>query len=173
MSARRVAQFFAVAILVGGCTTDGGLVPEPPKAPSGGEPLLAPIDQLKTDTTEASLFDWRSAGIPYVGVWAAEPAGCARIDVDASYPTFAVVTVKTLRQGTLNCAIAAKPGTEPVDGVTVRFTNPSRSMPLRVKVSIRCEIVPMTRLISLKRRGPSRSAMTISTLHLSPTRARM
>ncbi len=117
MSARRVAHFLAVAILVGGCTTEGGLVPEPPKAPSGGEPLLAPIDQLKPDTTEASLFDWRSAGIPYVGVWAAEPAGCARIDLDASYPTFAVVTVKTLRQGTLNCAIAARTGTEPVDAL--------------------------------------------------------
>jgi hypothetical protein len=39
------------------------------------------------------------------------------------------------------------------------------------KVSIRCDTDPIARLISLKRSGPSRSAITISALHLSPIRA--
>lgn len=100
MNVFRFTRSMAVVFLLGACTTDGGLAPEPPKAPAGGEPLLAPIDKLRPDTTEAALYDWRSAGINYIGVWAAEPAGCARIDEDANYPTFAVVTIRTLRRET-------------------------------------------------------------------------
>jgi hypothetical protein len=55
-------------------------------------------------------------------------------------------------------------------GVTVRLTKPSRSMLRRVSVSMRWEMVPAARLISLNRNGPSRNEMTMSTLHLSPTR---
>ena len=54
---------------------------------------------------------------------------------------------------------------------TVRVTSPSRSRPRRVRVSMRCDIPPTRRFISLKRFGPSPSSMTISTLHLSPTLA--
>src|SRR5215467_136942 len=56
-------------------------------------------------------------------------------------------------------------------GNTVRVTSPSRSRPRRVKVSIRCEMLPSARRISLKRFGPSPSSPTTSTVHLSPTRA--
>jgi len=41
--------------------------------------------------------------------------------------------------------------------------------PRSVKVSIRCEMPPTMRLISLKRRGPPPSSMMTNTLHLSPT----
>jgi NAD(P)H-dependent FMN reductase len=50
-----------------------------------------------------------------------------------------------------------------VVGNTVRVTSPSRSNPRSVKVSIRCEIPPTIRLISLKRFGPSPSRTTIVT----------
>src|SRR3981081_2943340 len=58
-------------------------------------------------------------------------------------------------------------------GNTVRVTRPSRSSPRSVRASIRCEMQPPTRLISLKRRGPLPSSMMTNTLHLSPTRARI
>src|SRR6202011_795040 len=58
-------------------------------------------------------------------------------------------------------------------GNTVRVTRPSRSSPRSVRVSIRCEMPPTMRLISLKRRGPLPSSMITNTLHLSPTRARI
>src|SRR5665213_2553937 len=57
-------------------------------------------------------------------------------------------------------------------GNTIRVTRPSRSRPLKVRVSMRWEIPPTMRLISLNRLGPPPSSMTISTLHLSPTRGR-
>src|SRR5256886_8795776 len=56
-------------------------------------------------------------------------------------------------------------------GKTVRVTRPSRSSPLSVKVSIRCEMLPSARRSSLNRFGPSPSVLTTSTVHLSPTRA--
>src|SRR6202035_4383279 len=56
-------------------------------------------------------------------------------------------------------------------GKTVRVTSPSRSRPLSVKVSIRCEMLPSPRRSSLKRFDPSPSRVTTSTVHLSPTRA--
>ena len=52
----------------------------------------------------------------------------------------------------------------------VRVTSPSRSSPRNVRVSMRCEMPPILRLSSLKRLGPSASIITISTVHLSPTR---
>ena len=55
----------------------------------------------------------------------------------------------------------------------VRVMSPSRSRPRSVRVSIRCEMPPTMRLISLKRRGPPPSSMMTNTLHLSPTRARI
>src|SRR5882757_124694 len=58
-------------------------------------------------------------------------------------------------------------------GNTVRVTRPSRSSPRSVKVNIRCEMPPIIRFNSLKRRGPPLSSMMTSTLHLSPTRARI
>src|SRR5260370_28352817 len=56
-------------------------------------------------------------------------------------------------------------------GKNVRVTSPSRSSPLTVKVSIRCEMLPSARRSSLNRIGPSPRAETTSTVHLSPTRA--
>src|SRR5262245_14620481 len=56
-------------------------------------------------------------------------------------------------------------------GNTVRVTRPSRSSARSVKVSIRCEMLPSARRISLNRFGPSPSVPTTSTVHLSPTRA--
>src|SRR6266849_600599 len=56
-------------------------------------------------------------------------------------------------------------------GNTGRVTRPSRSRPRSVNVSIRCEMLPSARRISLKRFGPSPSTPTTNTVHLSPTRA--
>src|SRR6516165_4698501 len=56
-------------------------------------------------------------------------------------------------------------------GKTVRFTKPSRSRDLSVKVSIRCEMLPSARRSSLNRFGPSPRVLTTSTVHLLPTRA--
>src|SRR3979490_2515099 len=58
-------------------------------------------------------------------------------------------------------------------GNTVRVPGPPPSTPRSVKVNIRCEMPPIIRFNSLKRRGPPLSSMMTSTLHLSPTRARI
>src|SRR5215212_529719 len=55
-------------------------------------------------------------------------------------------------------------------GVTVRLTIPSRSRLRSVSVSMRCETLGISRRSSLKRRGPSPSVATTSTVHLSPIR---
>src|SRR5215203_5262997 len=57
-------------------------------------------------------------------------------------------------------------------GNTVRVTKPSRSSPRKVSVSIRCEMLPSARRISLKRFGPLPSSPTTRMVHLSPTRDR-
>src|SRR5260370_23617841 len=56
-------------------------------------------------------------------------------------------------------------------GNTVRVSSPSRSRPRRVKVSIRCEMLPSARRSSLKRFGPSPSVLTTSPVPWSPPRA--
>ena len=53
----------------------------------------------------------------------------------------------------------------------VRDTRPSRSRLRRVRLSMRCEMPSMRRFSSLKRTGPAPSIITMSMLHLSPTRA--
>ena len=57
-------------------------------------------------------------------------------------------------------------------GYTVRVTRPSRSSARSVRVSMRCEMPPTSRLISLNRLGPLPSRLTTSTVHLSPILAR-
>ena len=56
-------------------------------------------------------------------------------------------------------------------GCTVRVTSPSRSSARKVRVNMRCEMPPTSRLISLNRLGPLPSRFTTSTVHLSPMRA--
>src|ERR1700681_2928418 len=58
-------------------------------------------------------------------------------------------------------------------GVTLRVTRPSRSNPRSVSVNIRCDTPGTARRISENRREPSFKDITISTLHLSPTRPRI
>src|SRR6478752_7650034 len=55
-------------------------------------------------------------------------------------------------------------------GVTVRLTRPSRSRLRKVRVSMRCDTLGISRRNSLKRRGPPDSVWTTSTVHLSPIR---
>ncbi len=59
-----------------------------------------------------------------------------------------------------------------ISGYMVRITRPSRSRFLSVRVSIRCEMPPISRLSVLKRTGPFLSRPTTMTLHLSPIRLR-
>lgn len=76
--------------------------------------LLQPAAKLAPDTVEAALHDNKASKIPYIGVWAADDAGCAKID-QAPYDGFAVITGKTIRQFEETCAInAAVPATNPV-----------------------------------------------------------
>src|SRR5947209_19620106 len=55
-------------------------------------------------------------------------------------------------------------------GVTLRLTRPSRARLREVSVGMRCETLGISRRRSLKRRGPSPSVVTTSTVHLSPMR---
>src|SRR4051812_2957357 len=55
-------------------------------------------------------------------------------------------------------------------GVTVRLTSPSRSRLRRVRVSMRCDTLGISRRNSLNRLEPSPSVWTTSTVHLSPIR---
>jgi hypothetical protein len=72
--------------------------------------LLPPLEKLAPDTAEAVLFDNKASKIPYIGAWAVDDAGCAKIDQGA-YDSFAVITVKTIRQFEENCTISAAPPT--------------------------------------------------------------
>lgn len=76
--------------------------------------LLQPSTKLAPDTVEAALHDTKASKIPYIGAWAADDAGCAKID-QGPYDSFAVITVKTFRQFEENCTInAAPPASNPV-----------------------------------------------------------
>ena len=70
--------------------------------------LLQPIAKLKPDTVEAAQHDTKSSKIPYIGAWAADDAGCAKIDQEA-YESFAVITPKSIRQFEESCTIKAMP----------------------------------------------------------------
>ncbi len=70
--------------------------------------LLQPASKLKPDTVEAARHDTKASKIPYIGAWAADDAGCAKIDQEA-YKSFAVITPKSIRQFEENCTITATP----------------------------------------------------------------
>ncbi len=136
---KRTAKFsmFAPALLLAAsvlssCTTanvgDGVKADAPPKpqaAQSGADiaplnetdtvtALLSPAAKLAPDTLEAAMHDNKASKIPYIGVWAADDAGCAKID-QGVYDSFAVITAKTIRQFEENCTInAAPPASNPV-----------------------------------------------------------
>ncbi len=55
-------------------------------------------------------------------------------------------------------------------GNTVRVSNPSRSNPREVNVSMRLEMLPRALCNTPNRFGPSPRVETTSTVHLSPTR---
>lgn len=112
--------------LLSSCTTanvgDGvkaDATPKPQAAAEGGEiaplnetdsitALLQPSAKLAPDTVEAALHDTKASKISYIGAWAADDAGCAKID-QAPYDGFAVITAKSIRQFEENCAINASP----------------------------------------------------------------
>ncbi len=72
--------------------------------------LLQPLAKLAPDTVEAALHDNKASKIPYIGVWAADDAGCAQID-QAGYQSFAVITSKSIRQFEEKCTFSATPPT--------------------------------------------------------------
>ena len=115
------------ASLFASCTTsnlgDGmkpAAAPKPPaaaQAPGDVAPLnetdsvtalLAPAAKLGPDTLEAARHDIKASGISYVGAWAADDAGCAKID-QGPYDSFTVITPKSFRQFEELCAIKAAP----------------------------------------------------------------
>lgn len=73
--------------------------------------LLQPAAKLKPDTVEAAQHDTKASKIPYIGAWAADDAGCAKIDQE-TYKSFAVITPKSIRQFDENCTIKATPPEE-------------------------------------------------------------
>ncbi|MCO6385829.1 hypothetical protein [Aliihoeflea sp. 40Bstr573] len=92
--------------------TTGGDVPEAP----AGDPaaLLVAEDDLNADTRAAARASMANVGPDYVGVWAENAEGCARIDQEP-IELFAVVTPTTIRRYESVCNI--EPG-ETVDGAT-------------------------------------------------------
>ena len=54
--------------------------------------LLQPAERLDAETLEATRFDWRGSGLPYVGVWANTAQDCAIIQTDAPYDGFVIMT---------------------------------------------------------------------------------
>lgn len=69
-----------------------------PAAPTGDPgAVLAPPDQLNADTRAAARARPSGIGPDYVGVWAADAASCARIDVEP-VEVFAVITPTTIRR---------------------------------------------------------------------------
>jgi Asp-tRNA(Asn)/Glu-tRNA(Gln) amidotransferase A subunit family amidase len=67
--------------------------------PVPGDPdaVLAPAEQLNADTRAAARAVAAGIGPDYVGVWAAEPSACAKIDQEA-VELFAVITPTTIRR---------------------------------------------------------------------------
>lgn len=107
----------AACLMVSGCTTDGAVKPEIPAPAPEGIGKLERIERLKPDTSEAALHDNALSGIPYIGVWAGDGAGCARIDQD-NYDRYAVVTIKSMRRASSTCAILTEPPTANPELVT-------------------------------------------------------
>jgi hypothetical protein len=69
-----------------------------PAAPTGDPAaVLAQPDQLNADTRAAARARPAGIGPNYVGVWAADAASCARIDVEP-VEIFAVITPTTIRR---------------------------------------------------------------------------
>jgi hypothetical protein len=66
--------------------------------------LLQPADQLSPTTLEAARFDWKSAGLGYVGVWAHDAASCALIDA-ANYDGFRIITPSAVASYASTCSI--------------------------------------------------------------------
>ncbi|MFZ1680077.1 MAG: hypothetical protein WAT70_03585 [Rhizobiaceae bacterium] len=108
---------FAACLMVSGCTTDGAVKPESPSPAPEGAGTLARIERLKPDTSEAALHDNALSGIPYIGVWAGDGAGCARIDQDG-YDRYAVITIKSMRRANATCALLTEPPTANPELVT-------------------------------------------------------
>jgi hypothetical protein len=84
-----------------------------PTSPTGDPAaVLAPADRLKSDTRAAARARPAGIGPDYVGVWAADAASCARIDVEP-VQLFAVITPTTIRRYESVCNFAAQ---DPTDG---------------------------------------------------------
>ena len=66
--------------------------------------LLQPAALLDAETLEAARFDWRSAGLGYVGVWAHNAASCALID-HATYDGFRIITPTAVMSYASTCSI--------------------------------------------------------------------
>jgi hypothetical protein len=96
----------AAAGLVLALVALAGCVASEDKAPSGlpadPGPVTPPAQVLQEDTVEALRHDRRQSGLPYVGVWAADAAGCRKMD-QTTYDLFAVITPTTVRQFEESC----------------------------------------------------------------------
>ncbi|MDB5528469.1 MAG: hypothetical protein JWR51_1572 [Devosia sp.] len=66
--------------------------------------LLQPAARLDAETLEAARFDWKSAGLGYVGVWAHDAASCALIDT-APYDGFRIITPTAIASYASTCSI--------------------------------------------------------------------
>lgn len=87
------------------------------EVPGDPDAVLAPADQLDADTRAAARAVVAGVGPDYVGVWAATPADCRRIDQEV-VEQFAVITPTTIRRYESVCNF----GGEPLTGGTVTVT---------------------------------------------------
>ena len=85
------------------------------------EAVLPPANRLAKDTREAATSDRSRGTPPYVGVWAASPQGCAKIDRTV-YDSFAVITPTSVRQFEESCTYTSPATTSNVHQLDVACT---------------------------------------------------
>jgi len=79
--------------------------------------LLQPAARLSPEVLAAAQYDWKAAGLGYVGVWAHDAASCAFIDSDTPYDGFRIITPTSVTAYASTCSIEQSEKTS--DGFTL------------------------------------------------------
>ncbi|TDH35667.1 hypothetical protein E2A64_10010 [Pseudohoeflea suaedae] len=89
---------------ISGCVgSDGAAALKGVRADPDPGAVTPPEMVLRKDSVEALKHDRRASGLPYVGVWAAEEAGCRKMD-QTTFDGYAVITPSSIRQSTDSCS---------------------------------------------------------------------
>ncbi|MBG21549.1 MAG: hypothetical protein CML31_16625 [Rhizobiales bacterium] len=93
----------AIASISGCVGSDGASALKGVKADPDPGAVTPPEMVLRKDTVEALKHDRRASGLPYVGVWASEEAGCRKMDQTA-FDGYAIITPTSIRQSEDTCS---------------------------------------------------------------------